>query len=139
MYQWDKKLETGYLRIDNQHMELVRILNRLIDANNKGKGKDVIFKILNFMTRYTVEHFSVEEQLQVMYNYPGYNAHKIEHDSFKETVGQLTKRLKDEGPSSDLVKQVTTTIGDWLVNHIQGDDMKMAIYIQAEENKKTSK
>jgi hemerythrin len=132
-YQWDSSLETGYEKVDNQHKQLVAALNNLIEASSGGKGEAEIFKTLDFLTGYTIMHFADEEKLQVKYDYPDYLVHKRYHDDFKVTVGELTGRLRQEGPSPEMVQVVTTSIGDWLLNHIKGDDFRMAAYVKAQD------
>jgi hemerythrin len=130
-YQWDSSLETGYEKVDNQHKQLIAALNAIIEASKNGKGDDEIFKTLDFLTGYTIMHFSDEEKLQVKYNYPDYLIHKRYHDDFKVTVGTLTKEIVSKGPSEDMVAKVTTAVGDWLLNHIKGDDFRMAAFVKA--------
>jgi hemerythrin len=129
-YQWGESLETGHAKIDNQHKQLISALNDIIEASQQGKGSDEIFKTLDFLTGYTVMHFATEEKLQQQYDYPDYLIHKSYHDAFKVTVGELTKRLVDEGPSEELIGTVTKTIGEWLLNHIKGDDFRMAAFVK---------
>jgi hemerythrin len=129
-YQWGENLETGHAKIDNQHKQLISALNDIIEASQQGKGSDEIFKTLDFLTGYTVMHFATEEKLQQKYGYPDYLVHKSYHDGFKATVGELTKRLVDEGPSEELIGTVTKTIGSWLLNHIKGDDFRMAAFVK---------
>jgi hemerythrin len=131
-YQWDSSLETGHEKIDNQHKQLIAALNNIIGASKEGKGSEEIFKTLDFLTGYTIMHFSTEEKLQLQYNYPDYLVHKRYHDEFKVTVAELTKRLTDEGPTEEMIGIVTTTIGNWLLNHIKGDDFRMAAFIQSQ-------
>jgi hemerythrin len=130
-YQWDSSLETGHEKIDNQHKQLIAALNNIIEASKSGKGSAEVFKTLDFLTGYTIMHFSDEEKLQLQYDYPDYFVHKQYHDDFKVTVGELTERLVKEGPTEDMVSLVTTSIGDWLLNHIKGDDFRMAAYVKA--------
>ncbi|MDR0584206.1 MAG: bacteriohemerythrin [Treponema sp.] len=130
-YEWDSSLETGHEKIDNQHRQLVAALNSIISASQEGKGKEEIFKTMEFLTGYTVMHFSTEEKLQVQYDYPDYLVHKRYHDEFKITVGELTERLVREGPTEEMIGIVTTTIGEWLLNHIKGDDFRMAAFVKA--------
>jgi len=132
-YQWDASLETGYQKVDNQHKQLIASLNNIIIASQEGKGKDEIFKTLDFLTGYTIMHFSDEEKLMIKYNYADYLIHKRYHDDFKVTVGQLTQRLIDEGPSEELILIVTSAIGEWLLNHIKGDDFRMAAFVKSKE------
>jgi hemerythrin len=132
-YQWDSSLETGHEKIDNQHKQLVAALNNIIEASQQGKGKEEIFKTLDFLTGYTIMHFTTEEKLQVQFDYPDYLIHKRYHDEFKVTVGELTKRLVAEGPTEEMIGVVTTTIGNWLLNHIKGDDFRMAAFVKSRE------
>jgi len=131
IYEWDSNLETGNEQIDKQHKNLVIALNNIFDAFQQGKGREEIFNSLDFLTAYTIIHFTDEEELQIKYDYPGYSAHKKTHDDFKVTVENLTQRLKDEGPSEGLVVTVITTIGDWLLKHIRHDDLDIAVYIRS--------
>jgi hemerythrin len=130
-YQWDSSLETGHEKIDNQHKQLVASLNSIIEAAQLGKGSEEIFKTLDFLTGYTIMHFSTEEKLQVQYDYPDYLVHKRYHDEFKVTVTELTQRLVKEGPTEEMIGIVTTTIGNWLLNHIKGDDFRMAAFVKS--------
>jgi hemerythrin len=130
-YEWDSTLETGHEKIDNQHKQLIAALNSIVKASAEGKGEEEIFKTVEFLTGYTVMHFSTEEKLQIQYDYPDYLVHKRYHDEFKVTVGELTKRLTREGPTEEMIGIVTNTIGEWLLNHIKGDDFRMAAFVKA--------
>ena len=129
-YQWDASLETGYEKVDKQHKQLIMALNSIIDASREGKGPSEIFKTLDFLTGYTIMHFSDEEKLMVKYDYPDYLTHKRYHDDFKITVGDLTQRLVREGPTGEMINTVTSAIGEWLLNHIKGDDFRMAAFVK---------
>jgi hemerythrin len=130
-YQWDSSLETGYALVDNQHKQLVAAVNNLMEASQAGKGDKAVMQTMDFLTGYTIKHFADEEKLQKQFNYPDYLNHKRIHDAFKETVGSLTQRLIKEGPGPNLVDEVSSAIGAWLLNHIKGDDFRMAAFVKA--------
>jgi hemerythrin len=132
-YLWDKDLETGDIRIDNQHRQLFEQLNELIESSNKGDGKKEIFNTLDFLTGYTIMHFKTEEELQLKYGYPDYYIHKVYHEDFKTKVTASVQRLIDEGPSKELLDVVISMMSSWLVNHIKGDDFRMAAFIKSQE------
>jgi len=129
-YQWDSTLETGYDKVDNQHKQLVSALNSLIDANKSGKGDKIVMETMDFLTGYAIKHFADEEKLQVQYSYPDYLNHKKIHEDFKKTVKELVDRVVKEGPSQPLVDEVCAKLGAWLVNHIKGDDFRMAAFVK---------
>jgi hemerythrin len=130
-YQWDSSLETGYEKVDKQHRQLVAALNGLIEASAAGKNREEVFRTLDFLTAYTIKHFADEEKLQMEFDYPDYLVHKRYHDEFKLSVEEMAGRIRKEGPTEALIGEVTMAIGGWLLNHIKGDDFRMAAYIKA--------
>ena len=132
-YPWDPELETGHEKIDNQHKQLFDALNNFIDVSMRGNGENEIYRTMDFLAGYTIMHFSDEEKLQEEYDYPDYLVHKHYHDAFRETVEKLIQQMYTEGPSQELVDTLITTIGSWLLNHIKGDDFRMATYIKSKE------
>ena len=135
-FQWDSSLETGYETVDNQHKQLFEALNNLIKASAGGHGNLAVMKTMDFLTAYTIKHFADEEELQKRFNYPDYEVHKRYHDEFKITANAITDRLINEGPSKALIGEISALIGDWLLNHIKGDDFRMATYIKAKTGEK---
>ena len=133
LYQWDSNLETGHEKIDSQHKQLIAMVNKLIEASSSGKSAAVVTEALDFLASYAVDHFADEEQLQIDFAYPDYADHKRKHDAFKVVVGDLTQRVKKEGPTEDLIEDVCNTIGSWLLEHIMGDDFRMAKYVKASD------
>jgi hemerythrin len=117
--------------IDTQHQQLFRAINELLRTCENGKGGDELKKSLDFLTEYTIKHFFDEEQLQQKYQYPDYPNHKGYHDGFKKVVRDLSVRLIMQGVSEPLIKEVQVQIGDWLVTHIKGQDVKVAAHIRS--------
>jgi hemerythrin len=130
-YKFDKSLETGHAKIYEQHKQLFDTLNTIIQESEQGRGKDEIYKTLDFLNQYTVMHFKTEEILQKEYGFPGYEAHKKYHDDFKATVKELTNTLIEKGPVKELIDTAAKTVGDWLITHIKGNDIAMAAYLKS--------
>jgi hemerythrin len=129
-YEWDNSLETGNELIDSQHKGLFDAINKLLETCRQGKGKEELSKSLDFLNQYTIQHFFDEEQLQQKYKYPDFENHKKYHDGFKVTVRDLAVRLIMKGASNELIEEVKTKIGGWLVTHIKGQDVKVAAHIR---------
>jgi hemerythrin len=130
-YLWDKSLETGNGMIDAQHKQLFTAINHLIHTCESGKGKDELKKSMDFLNDYTIKHFFDEEQLQQQYKYPDYENHRKYHEGFKKEVRDLSVELIMKGVSDSLLKGVQVKIGDWLVTHIKGQDVKVAAHIRS--------
>jgi hemerythrin len=131
-YVWDGSLATGQKMIDEQHQELFKAINELLETCEKNKGKEELKKSLDFLNNYTIKHFFDEETLQKKYNYPDYPNHQKYHEAFKETVRKLSHQMILSGATDALVLEVQKQIGGWLVNHIQVEDKKVAAHIKAQ-------
>jgi hemerythrin len=133
-YVWDESVRTGHEFIDEQHKQLFSAINGLMQACEENRGKEELAKSLNFLNDYTIKHFFDEEQLQRKYNYPEYPKHKELHEGFKATVRDLKVRMIMKGASEELIEEVRSKIGDWLVIHIKGNDIRLASYIRQHES-----
>jgi hemerythrin-like metal-binding protein len=133
-YVWDDSVRTGHEFIDEQHKQLFAAINGLMKACNENRGKEELAKSLNFLNDYTIKHFFDEEKIQQKYNYPEYPQHKELHEGFKTTVRDLKVRMIMKGTSTELVDEVRSKIGDWLVTHIKGNDIKLAAYIKQQDS-----
>ena len=129
-YQWDSFLETGNENIDSQHKQLVSALKNLVEACQSGTGKAELARTIDFLLAYTVKHFADEEALQVQYKYDDYLRHKQIHEAFTAVALDLAKRLQDEGPTVALLAEVHSSMGEWLIKHIKGEDSRLAEFIK---------
>jgi hemerythrin len=134
-YEWSDSLATGHEMIDAQHKQLFVAINDLIETCRLGKGMQELEKSLNFLNDYTIKHFFDEEQVQQKHQYPDYPNHKKLHDNFKLTVRDLKVKMIMKGASEELIDEVRMKIGDWLVTHIKGQDIKLAAYIKSQPAK----
>ncbi|RDY22979.1 hemerythrin [Romboutsia maritimum] len=129
-YNWSNDLQTGNMQIDTEHKELIKAINNLLEACSTGKGRAEIEKTVNFLSSYTKTHFAHEEVLQKKYNYPDYNNHKKYHQSFIDTVESIREKILANGPSIVLVGEVNSKVGNWIINHIKREDVKVAAHIR---------
>jgi hemerythrin len=121
---------TGHELIDSQHKQLFDAINSLIESCEKGKGQEDLLKNLDFLNEYTIKHFFDEEQIQKTYKYPDYENHKKLHDNFKATVREFRVKMIMKGATADLAFEIQKVIGDWLVTHVKGQDIKLGSYIK---------
>jgi hemerythrin len=122
--QWTKQLETGIPSIDEQHKELFRQIDILLDAKNK----DRIAETLNFLGDYVKKHFGDEQVMHAKSKYPKATAHKQYHDAFIVTFKTLKDTYNREGPTLANRMAVDKTLIGWLREHILVQDKDFATF-----------
>ncbi len=128
-YELTKDLETGNAIIDNEHSELFKAVNNIVDACSKGQGRKIMESAIQFLLSYVELHFSHEEQLQKESNYPDIKMHKLFHENYKKTLKDIALEIPSDNPSiTDLVK-LNSHIAV-LINHIRVEDKKLGTYLK---------
>jgi hemerythrin len=119
---WDESLDVGVAAFNNDHKRLVEFINELHSAMITGLGISKMTHVLDGLIDYTRNHFKREEELMLRHGYPGYGAHRAEHEKLVATVMEFHDRLGSGKSSFSL--ELMSFLKDWLINHIKGTDMK---------------
>ena len=122
---WKDTYRIGVDRIDQQHMELFRMTEELVNAVKEGAAVEVYQRILGFLKDYVIYHFRDEEAYQESIHYSGIEAHKEEHRKFTETVLHYEERLTSNGFNEKTMKDLAGTVTAWLIYHVVDTDQKI--------------
>lgn len=125
--KWNDQYSVDVNTIDSQHKKLVSLINQLHSAMSLGKARDVQAQILNELIVYTQKHFSYEEKILKDSNYPGYLAHKFEHESLTKKVIGFQKELMNGNTSISI--ELMQFLKQWLVDHILETDKKYSEHL----------
>ncbi|MDX5594248.1 bacteriohemerythrin [Pseudovibrio sp. SPO723] len=132
VFPWNKNFETGIATVDEQHKQLVNLLNRLASTlvSDDPVGVAVVF---NELADYASYHFAEEEEVWETY-FDGAddwkNAHLKSHGSFLPSVLQIKEKAADE-PWQEVTEKVLRFLIRWLAFHILDEDKKMSFVVQA--------
>jgi len=126
--QWDGSMAVGVARIDEQHKELIDIINELASALGTTRQQDAVAKAVDTLLRYVREHLRYEEALMGESAYPEANRHFQEHISFEAALAAFDL----EGAPLDIeaVDKMFFFLTSWLVNHICLSDQKFGQYLK---------
>lgn len=127
-YELTKDLETGNIFIDNEHRELLRAANDLLDACGAGKGREHMNKTVKFLNDYVEKHFSNEERLQKNSGYPNFEAHKAFHEKYKQKLRDITSGMSSDNPTIGELSSLNAHIG-LLITHIRTEDKKLGAFL----------
>jgi hemerythrin len=121
-FKWSPDYSVNIKTIDNQHQELVNILNRLFVAVSMREGSKEIASILKALTDYTKTHFALEERLMHQAAYEDIDAHKQEHKKLIDQLDLLCERHAHE--DKPIYFEILRFLKHWLKEHIKGVDTK---------------
>lgn len=129
VFPWSQNFETGIELIDNQHKELVSILNQLANTivNDDEVEVDSVFEKLSAYTEY---HFSEEEKIWSKYFPDGswIDSHRSSHASFLPKAMQIKEKASDR-PWQEVTEQIIQFLIRWLAFHILDDDKRMSFVV----------
>jgi len=117
---WEPRLETGIDVIDAQHQSLFAAVHELGEAFKAGQASGKVAESLDFLARYTVEHFQTEERFMKAMGYPDLPPHRQEH---ARLVSRLQMLQVKHGNGFLVSADVATFVADWLAHHIEEVDM----------------
>jgi hemerythrin len=125
-FEWDATLSVNIDEIDQQHKNLIEMINVLHESAMREDRTKIVSEILIKLKDYFNVHFGTEEKYMLMYDYPETLSHKTEHNNF------ITEVLDFEGaccgnyapyvPMLDFLK-------DWLSGHITMIDSKLGSFL----------
>ena len=120
--QWNDALSTGIPVIDEQHKQIVVMVNQLRDAIDSGDA-EAAGSIIPKMVDYTIFHFTFEEELMEMAGYSFLPVHRHVHQLFTRRIPEFQKRYAD---GEDVLVELHNMLVRWLANHIQHEDRDYA-------------
>ncbi len=120
--EWGEHLSVGVKVFDDEHKQLVQLVNKLNQALQAGSAKKTMEEILQNLVNYTKIHFTHEEDYMVLYDYPEYAKHKQEHEALTNQVMDFLQRYNAGKASFSL--ELMNFLKDWLTKHILGSDKK---------------
>ncbi|MEI8216009.1 MAG: bacteriohemerythrin [Eubacteriales bacterium] len=128
---WTENLSVGVEIIDNEHKKLFEMADQLFDAGKKGKAKDFISPLLDFLEDYTKKHFKDEEKYMQSIRYPEYENQKKLHTDFITELLKLKKDYEESGGNIVLIINANQMVLQWLLKHISNEDKKIGAYARS--------
>ena len=129
LLQWTPTMSVGVRIIDEEHKQLVALINELDEAMARGRGRDVLGKIITELWSYAETHFATEEMYFEKFGYEDAAAHREEHAAFLADIGRFKADFDDN--TLGLSAQVMAFLSDWLKTHTTGSDKKYSACFNA--------
>ncbi len=130
-FPWSDDYSVHVRVIDNDHKELVSLVNELHAAIAEGAAEGVVGHVIAGLARYANEHFEREEKLMAEYGFPALASHREEHRLFTRVVAAFEK-VHGEAPEELDHDRLAAFLKEWLVHHILGSDRRYVPYLLGE-------
>jgi len=128
LLRWGMQYSVKVPEIDEQHMKIFEIINRLIGMKNKrAVYRDDIYIVLKEMLDYSRHHFHFEDTFIHQGIYIGKGRHIGEHEKYIDALSKFVERFEDE--KEDLFNDITTFLIEWWTTHILGIDKALGKHI----------
>lgn len=131
---WLPAYSVGNQTIDDQHKELLEMVNRLHLSIVKNKVDEEVAQVLKDLIAYTQYHFDEEENYMHQAGFPHLKEHMKIHREIINSIGGYLMKLKNGQKVS--VFQLISFLRDWLTKHILVEDMKYKTFIENSEIQK---
>jgi len=132
LLKWDdEKMGLGIKKIDEQHKELLNIINQLSYSINKNSQKKDILTIIDKIIDYVEYHFNMEEKLFDQFQYEESQKHKNDHIQFSKKFAAIKNKITTDKAylnmsAIDIAEDIFIYMINWFINHITGSDRKYA-------------
>jgi len=121
------EIEVGVRRLDVEHAALLRELDQL--TGGARRSVDELRSSLAFLSHHVSEHFLEEERYMVAADYPGIEAHRLEHERLAVFTSDAQDLLEHDPNAEELSRTVRSLAGQ-LTRHMQDADRVLAHYLR---------
>ncbi|MFD2233436.1 bacteriohemerythrin [Phaeospirillum tilakii] len=126
---WVPTMETGIAAVDQDHRDLVGMINRLDDMLEARAELAGIGAVIDDLVAFAEHHFRREEEMLLRAGYPDAAGHGASHAGFSHRLGaMLAGCMIDPGPES--IGRLHAHLQAWLVEHILTEDMRYVSFLR---------
>lgn len=117
---WSTAHAVGIKEIDDQHVHLAGLIDRLSAALRDGLDGDAIPSSLNELVSFTAFHFATEERLMEQHEIADLARHRAEHRSLLHDI----QNLQVDGDVTS-ISLILRYLQEWLLRHVDGLDRQL--------------
>jgi len=126
---WTEQFSVGVAKIDQQHKQLIAMINKLIGDPHAATRSETVTEVLGEMTDYASMHFADEEKILTEHGYPGLSQHIKEHRTLQEDTAKFCTAASVQ--LDRIPEMLLEHLSQWLVHHILEVDMAYRPFLQA--------
>jgi hemerythrin len=118
---WEADLSVGVREMDDDHRDLIGMLNEIYEATSAGRKDQDISELVERVVARAKAHFAHEERLLDEAGYAEADAHYKEHDRMIAKALSVQAAYRCGSPCA-LSQEFFDFLRDWLLHHIRECD-----------------
>ncbi len=126
-FEWDDRLSIGISKLDNDHKQIIGLINALNDSIANDERTERLPEIFVQLVDYVLAHFVREEHFMQLARFPGLEEHRRRHNELSSKLTQLENQV-DSSDTGILSLELAEFLRTWLLNHIALDDLQLRPY-----------
>jgi hemerythrin len=123
LLSWKPEYSVHEAVLDNHHKRLFDLLNTVYENVMNSLEVNCVLPVIDELSEYTDSHFSAEERFMREKEFVAIDAHIAKHREFKHTIE--TMKAHYHGNNLEVTQELIIVLGEWLLNHVLKDDMKI--------------
>ena len=126
---WKERYSIHYQGIDQQHKELLAILNDLVDLVEQRTESDQVRAVFGRLCDYAMKHFSAEERFLSASGYGRLAHQQAEHAWFINRILELDRSYDPTDPT--LLDTTLSFLKEWFTDHIMKSDQDYSGWVKS--------
>jgi hemerythrin len=123
---WEEKYLIQIPEVDHQHQYFLQLVHRFNNRCNLRMEHNLLSRHLNEIIKYAQFHFFSEENLMLLYGYPGYKQHHEMHD---EIIDRLATKANLYNFNEHSLEELVDFMVEWFLYHTIEEDSKISNYL----------
>ena len=124
---WKKEYSVGVFEIDAEHKIFLKTIKKIHHAFKIGLNGEMLICLLEELYKYADFHFTSEENVMLMNEYPDYESHKKQHDELIQTLSNTINFFNIEKIDK---RQLIEFLVRWFKEHTTSIDLNLGIFLQ---------
>lgn len=124
--EWTEDLNLGIPEMDDQHKQLIALINDFYNAVERGEREEGIRALFEGVDRYATFHLSEEEAFMERIGYPDLPSHREAHRMYRKEYTSAMERY--EAGDRKAVRDLVAFLFSWLYTHILKTDKRYATF-----------
>ena len=131
----NERQQTGNTLIDEDHEQVVALINELARAVTQHRSKGVCAELLERIIQNTKAHFARENRLMAEIHYPRAEEHMAQHARLVDEALALKRWFETASVESVMSVSLLHFLENWWTEHIPSSDQPLADFAASTESR----